>query len=112
MRTEKPWGYEELLINNGLYVIKELGIYEGHRISLQYHKIKHETWYILSGRGWVIIYGRMERYGDRLGKLCIYDIPPGTIHRVSAEEDLTRILEVSTPELDDVVRIEDDYGRV
>jgi len=109
IRIEKPWGYEKILFNVGKYVIKELGIREGCRISLQYHEIKHETWIIQSGEGWVRIDEKLSRYG--FGDSDIFDIPPGTIHRVSSDKGLTRIIEISTPELDDVKRLEDDYER-
>ena len=105
-RTEKPWGYELLITCNNQYACKILNVFKGHRLSLQYHKEKHETMYIYSGEGWITLDGVV----NRAGKGCICEIPPMTKHRVEAVTDMT-IFEASTPELDDVVRVEDDYGR-
>ena len=104
--TEKPWGREELLVS-APYVVKRLIVNEGHRISLQYHEKKHETWYVLEGFGIMLIGDKMLNYvpGD------MEVIEPGTVHRVTAVAGQTVLLEVSTTELDDVVRLEDDYGR-
>lgn len=106
--VDKPWGYEVVLVNNGRYVVKELGIRQDHRISLQYHKKKHETWFIWEGEGAVTIGGIMESYHP--GK--IFDIPSKTVHRIYSGKGLTKVIETSTPELNDIVRVEDDYGRV
>jgi len=106
-RTDKPWGYEELLTLNDIYAIKLLVINEGHCLSLQYHQLKRETWYILSGEGAATV-------GDKMFSIkpgMTIDLPPETVHRVFAGRSDVVIFEVSTPELDDVVRVEDDYGR-
>ena len=107
----KPWGKEELIEHNSRYVLKKLFMNKGHRCSLQYHKKKHETIYVLKGK--LKIY-----YGQTVDKLeqKIYlenetiSLEPGLIHRMEAVED-SIYLESSTPELDDVVRISDDYLR-
>ncbi len=102
----KPWGEERWLAHTDRYAAKLLIIRKGQRLSLQYHERKHETQYIQSGR---------VRYtlGDREliaepGTTIV--LPPGAIHRMEALEDAC-IFEVSTPDLDDVVRLDDDYGR-
>ncbi len=91
---------------------KILFVRAGHSLSLQYHEQKDESWYVESGRARLELGGT----GDAvLNEQVIapgeaYHYPPGTVHRVTAIEDTT-ILEVSTPQLDDVVRLEDAYGR-
>lgn len=102
----KPWGKEIWFANQPEYVGKILHINKGHRYSLQYHERKTETQYVLKGRVKFTM-GEEEvilNPGDKL------DVFPGTIHRAEALED-TEILEVSTNDLDDVVKLEDDYGR-
>ena len=111
-RVEKPWGWELIWAHTDAYVGKILFVRAGHSLSLQYHERKDESWYVESGRA------RLElgATGDPvLNEQVIapgeaYHYGPGTIHRVTAIEDTT-ILEVSTPHLDDVVRLEDAYGR-
>lgn len=106
-RTDKPWGYEELLSSNESYAMKKLVIKEGHRLSLQLHLHKRETWYIASGEGAATLGTTMFNLKpDR-----VVDIPAGTQHRVFAGKGDMVIIETSTPQLDDVVRIQDDYGR-
>ena len=110
-RVEKPWGYELHWALTDRYVGKVLHVHAGHALSLQYHNRKDETILLWAGRILMEIQEgpdlaqREMRPGDRL------HIPPGTIHRMTAVED-SDIIEVSTPELDDVVRLEDRYGRV
>ena len=109
-RVEKPWGYELIFAHTQRYAGKILFVRKGARLSHQYHRMKEEHFYIQSGTIEVTLGdGETERVltmhpGDKL------HIPPGTRHRVRGIED-TLIFEVSSPELDDVVRIEDDYGR-
>jgi mannose-6-phosphate isomerase len=111
-RVEKPWGWELIWAEADQYVGKLLFIRAGEALSLQYHELKHESWLIHEGRA------RLELGQADGGELEIVEVgpgdalryPPGTLHRVTALED-TLILEVSTPHLDDVVRIEDRYGR-
>ena len=111
-RVDKPWGYELHWALTDRYVGKVLHVKAGHALSLQYHVRKDETLLLWSGRilmevqepGQDLVKHEMQ-VGDRL------HITPGTIHRMTALED-SDIIEVSTPELDDVVRLEDRYGRV
>lgn len=102
----KPWGKEIWFAHTDKYAGKILEIKKGHRYSLQYHKRKLETQYILEGRIKMTC-GDKEIILNPGEKI---DIAPGTIHRAKGLED-SKILEVSTPDLDDVVKIEDDYGR-
>jgi len=110
-KMEKPWGGEELLAHTDRYALKRIHVKQGSRPSLQYHVRKSESLYLLSGRLRIEI-------GDSTDSLVVneirpgevVDVPPGKLHRVSALEDSV-IIEVSTPELDDVVRVEDDYDR-
>ncbi len=105
--VEKPWGREIWYAHTDRYAGKVLEVKAGHRLSLQKHQIKEETLYLLSGRV-KLTYGDRE-YDWRPGQFI--HIPPGTVHRFEAIEDAV-LLEVSTPHLDDVVRLEDDYRRV
>ena len=109
-RVEKPWGYELHWAKTDRYVGKVIHVNAGHALSLQYHNLKDETILLWSGR---------LRFEIREGKAArIWDMKPGervhvtakTVHRMTAVEDCD-IIEVSTPELDDVVRLEDRYGR-
>ena len=115
--VEKPWGFEKIWAKNEKYVGKILHINAGHQLSKQYHKIKDETIYILKGTLFLEIDGLQNSTQSRLKTIVLgadqsYRITPGTIHRFRAPEDEQVILiEVSTPELDDVIRLEDDYGR-
>jgi mannose-6-phosphate isomerase len=110
-KTEKPWGYELLFALTPHYAGKILFVKKGHRLSLQYHNEKDETLYIQEGKALLEI-------EDENGKLVRTEASPGIAfrllpkkkHRFQAIEDTT-FLEVSTPELDDVVRLDDDYGR-
>jgi mannose-6-phosphate isomerase-like protein (cupin superfamily) len=110
-RVEKPWGYELIWAHTERYVGKVLHVNAGHRLSLQYHVKKDETIHLWSGR-LTLVYdegrGMIER---ELQPGESYHIVPGTKHRMIAITDCD-ILEASTPELDDVVRLEDAYGRV
>ncbi len=106
---EKPWGSELLLRLTDSYAVKVLRLRAGCRLSLQYHRVKHETLQLASGRA------LLETHVD--GQITRHtmdqpvEVPPGTVHRVTALEDC-EILELSSTELDDVVRLEDDYGRI
>lgn len=107
----KPWGREIWFAHNNKYAGKILELKKNHRFSLQYHKIKEETQYLYSGK--VLFSYGMDQ--DNLTEIILkpgdkLDITPGMIHRAEALED-SQIFEVSTPELDDVVKITDDYGR-
>ena len=110
-KTEKPWGFELLLAHTPKYAGKLIFVRKGHRLSLQYHEKKDESIYIYAGKALLEIEtsdGHMVSTIVEPGQ-CIR-IPPLTRHRLQAVEDTT-LFEVSTPELDDVVRVEDDYGR-
>ena len=109
-RVEKPWGYELHWAKTDRYVGKLIHVNAGHALSLQYHNVKDETIYLHAGRLLFEIQegpNRIEREmrpGERV------HITPKTIHRMTAIED-SDIFEVSTPELNDVVRLKDNYGR-
>ena len=110
-KTEKPWGFELLFAHTPKYAGKLIFVKKGHRLSLQYHEKKDESIYIYEGKALVEIGGsdgRMESTMLQAGQFIW--IPPGTKHRIQAIEDTT-FFEVSTPELEDIKRIEDDYGR-
>jgi mannose-6-phosphate isomerase len=110
-RTEKPWGYELLFALTPQYAGKLIYINRGHRLSLQYHREKDETLYIYQGKAIVEVQGKDGEMvvSEVTGGHC-FRVPPNTRHRLKAIED-TVVFEVSTPELDDVQRIDDDYGR-
>lgn len=117
-KVEKPWGYEEIWAETDKYVGKILTILPGHRLSLQYHEKKEETIYVLEGmlKIW-------ESDDENTYKILnvggIYHVKPGQIHRFGAPlicnnvSNLAgcKLLEISTPEIDDVVRLKDDYKR-
>jgi len=109
-RVEKPWGYELHWAKTDRYVGKLIHVNAGHALSLQFHNLKDETMYLHAGR---LVFEIQE--GKELVKRDMHPgehvhITPKTIHRMTAVED-SDIFEVSTPELDDVVRLEDRYGR-
>ena len=106
----KPWGHETIWARTDQYVGKILHIKAGEALSVQYHKVKDETIYLLAGQ---LIYrvweGDTARDMDlRIGQA--FRITPGTIHQMEAVTDCD-VLEVSTPHLEDVVRLTDKYGR-
>ena len=111
-RVEKPWGWELIWAETDAYVGKLLFIRSGEALSLQYHQIKDEAWLVREGLARVELgvadEGGLDTIEIREGDALHY--PAGTLHRVTAVED-TLIVEVSTPQLDDVVRVEDRYGR-
>jgi mannose-6-phosphate isomerase len=111
-RVEKPWGWELIWAETDRYVGKILFVAAGQALSLQYHERKDESWYIQSGRAKLELgsSGNAVLNEVVIGQGEAFHYPPGTVHRVTALEDTT-ILEVSTPELDDVVRLADAYGR-
>jgi mannose-6-phosphate isomerase-like protein (cupin superfamily) len=108
MKTiEKPWGKEEWLILNDKYCLKKLYVSAGERLSLQYHEKKKETMFLELGQCRLLLNDEhITMIHDEP-----YTINPKDIHRVEALTDCI-ILEVSTPEVDDVVRLEDDYVRI
>lgn len=105
-RTDKPWGYEKILILTEMYSTKELYIKEGFRTSLHYHIEKDETMYILSGSGYIEFEDKKEYFS----KNDSIRIQPGVVHSIVATEN-TLLHEVSTPYLEDTVCIEDYYVR-
>jgi quercetin dioxygenase-like cupin family protein len=105
--VDKPWGREVIFAVEDKYVGKIIEVEKGKRYSLQYHKKKKETQYVLKGKIKLTLGDETQIIDE--GKS--FTVNPGTKHRVEALED-ARIIEVSTTELDDVVRLEDDYGRV
>ncbi len=109
-RVPKPWGYELIFAKTGRYVGKILHINRGECLSLQYHEMKEETLYVVRGELKLTIESDGDRRELALRSGQAFHIPPRLIHRMEAMED-TDVAEVSTPELDDVVRLEDRYGR-
>jgi mannose-6-phosphate isomerase-like protein (cupin superfamily) len=111
-RVEKPWGYELIWALTDLYCGKVLFVQAGASLSLQFHKEKDESWYVQSGRAKLELgdVGQGVLDEEVIGPGAAFHYVPGTVHRVTAIDDTT-ILEVSTPHLDDIVRLEDLYGR-
>jgi mannose-6-phosphate isomerase len=111
-KVEKPWGHELIWAKGDDYAGKVLFVKAGHALSLQFHRHKDESWYVLDGRAEFELgeAGQAVLQKEVLSSGVAFHLPPGTVHRVRAVEDTT-ILEVSTPQLDDVVRLEDEYGR-
>jgi mannose-6-phosphate isomerase-like protein (cupin superfamily) len=111
-KVEKPWGYELIWAHTDVYVGKVLFVKAGHSLSLQFHRQKDESWLVQSGRAKLELgdAGESVLRAEVIGAGAAFHYRPGTVHRVTAIEDTT-ILEVSTPHLDDVVRLEDAYGR-
>jgi mannose-6-phosphate isomerase-like protein (cupin superfamily) len=112
-RVEKPWGHELWWALTDRYVGKILHVRKGESISLQYHRVKDESILVQSGK--LLFETRPAgEEGDlrrlEMGPGDVAHVPPGTVHRMTGLEDCD-ILEVSTPEVDDVVRLEDRYGR-
>jgi len=110
--VEKPWGHEEIWAKTDRYVGKILTINPGHRLSLQYHEEKEETIYVLEG---VLVVWDSEdenTYSMHTTGSTVH-IKPNQVHRFGAApgETCVKLMEVSTPELDDVVRMQDDYSR-
>jgi mannose-6-phosphate isomerase len=109
-RVDKPWGYELVWARTDRYVGKILHVRAGHVLSLQYHNQKDETMHLLSGK--LIL---RTQQGDALVSRPFLagetvHIPPRLIHQIEAVVD-SDVLEASTPELDDLVRLQDRYGR-
>jgi mannose-6-phosphate isomerase len=110
-RVEKPWGYELIWAATDAYVGKLLHVEAGASLSLQYHEEKRETLHVLDGEIELLIgEDEADLREATVEPGTSIEVRPGTIHRITAVEDAD-VLEASTTELDDVVRIEDDYGR-
>jgi len=109
--VEKPWGHELIWALTDRYCGKILFVRGGESLSLQYHRERDESWYVIEGRA-MLEFGSVDgpRETVEIGPGDAFRFVPQTVHRVSAIAD-TRIFEVSTPELDDLVRLEDRYGR-
>ena len=110
-RVEKPWGWELVWAETEGYIGKLLFVRAGESLSLQYHEVKDESWLVHDGRARLEL-GEVdgERETVEIGPGDAYRFRPRTVHRVTAVED-TLVIEVSTPQLTDVVRLEDKYGR-
>ena len=112
-KIEKPWGWELIWAETDKYAGKILFIEEGHRLSLQYHEEKEETVYVLSGTLEVVFGSKEDALSSRmLVEGESFHVKPNTIHRFCAPNGDVKLVEVSTTELDDVVRLSDDYKRL
>ena len=111
-KVEKPWGYELIFAHTDRYVGKILHIGPGPALSLQYHRVKDETLHLLSGEYELEVEEEGGMVQRQMQPGDTYHIRPNTRHRMTTGETACDILEVSTPELEDVVRLEDRYGRV
>jgi mannose-6-phosphate isomerase-like protein (cupin superfamily) len=110
-RVVKPWGYELWYALTERYAGKVLHVERGHRLSLQFHERKDESCYLLSGRLLLVQGPSVEHLEERvLDTGAVWRNQPGDVHTIEALED-SDVLEVSTPDLDDVVRLTDNYGR-
>jgi mannose-6-phosphate isomerase len=112
-KVDKPWGHEEIITHTDKYIMKKVFIKAGHRLSKQFHLKKGETIYVEDG---VFLLDLSQEDGESniitLHKGGVWHIPPKTIHRFTTPENSSAtLIEVSTPELEDVVRLSDDYGR-
>lgn len=110
-RVEKPWGYELIFAHTGSYVGKLLHIEPGQALSLQYHERKDETFFVARGSIELQVEEEGRLVSRPLGEGESYHVVPPTRHRMIAGSDGCDLFEVSTPELEDVVRLEDRYGR-
>jgi mannose-6-phosphate isomerase len=109
-KVEKPWGYELIWARTDRYVGKILHVKAGHALSVQYHNVKDETMHVLSGE-LILRIGTREKLEERRFRAGeSVHITPLTVHQIEAVVD-TDVLEASTPELDDLVRLNDRYGR-
>lgn len=108
--VSKPWGYELRFARTARYAGKLLFIKAGNQLSLQYHQVKDESFYVQSGTLELVLGTGPDQRVIEIGAGGSHHIPPGTVHRFRAVTDCL-LFEVSTPELEDVVRLEDDYGR-
>ncbi len=110
IRVEKPWGYELWWARTERYVGKLLHVKAGAQLSLQYHVLKDETIHLWSGEMVLVLKDADRLVDHRMRAGDSYRVKPGTVHRMRAVTDCD-VLEASTPEVEDVVRVEDDYGR-
>ncbi len=110
-RVEKPWGFEVWFAQTDRYVGKVLHVNAGQQLSLQYHERKEETLYCLRGDARLVHEKDGELMEDVFRPGMSFHVSPGTKHRIKAGEEDCEILEASTSEIEDVVRLSDDYGR-
>ena len=108
-KIEKPWGYEVVWAKTDNYVAKFLHINPNSRLSLQYHEEKEETIYVMAGELVLQLGENSEPTLTSPGS--VIHVPPGKIHRFAAKEQAVMLCEVSTSQIDDVVRLRDDYER-
>ena len=111
-RVDKPWGHELIWALTDSYCGKVLFVRAGESLSLQFHREKDEAWLVQAGRARLELgdAGDSMLNEEIVGPGAAFHYPAGTVHRVTAIDDTT-IIEVSTPQLDDIVRLEDSYGR-
>lgn len=109
--VQKPWGHEEIWAETPKYVGKYLHIKAGHRLSRQYHERKEETIRVLSGKLILELGSGENMVFTSLSAGEVFHVTPLTVHRFGAGDESVVLVEVSTPELDDVIRIADDYSR-
>jgi mannose-6-phosphate isomerase len=110
-RVDKPWGYEIIWAETERYVGKILHIDAGQRLSRQYHERKDETFYVLKGTMTLEVGEPGAVRTEVMDEGASFHCTPRTVHRMIATSTAVDVIEVSTPELDDVVRLEDAYGR-
>ena len=107
-KINKPWGYELIWAETKNYIAKIIFINQGCRLSLQYHEKKEETVYVMEGT----LFNDDNHHQKEYSAGEYLHVPPGKIHRFCASKDSpVKLMEVSSNHLDDVIRIEDDYGR-
>lgn len=109
-RVDKPWGHELIWAHTDKYVGKILHVKAGHSLSRQYHKVKEETLLVQNGEMDLEVGTDENVKRVRMIPGDVFHVAPGVVHRMTAVTTLD-VIEVSTPELDDVVRLEDAYGR-
>ena len=109
-RVDKPWGYELRFVRTDRYAGKVLFVKAGSQLSLQFHERKDEAFFVQEGTLELVLGKGAEQQVVRMGPGQAHRIQPHTVHRFRAVTDVL-LFEVSTPELEDVVRLEDDYGR-
>ena len=111
MIIQKPWGSEEVIEINERYMMKKLTMRKDHRCSLQFHNFKKETIYVLSGQLRIYVGPSQQELTEKIyGPNESITLEPGVVHRMEGVED-SIYLEASTPEMDDVIRLSDDYNR-
>ncbi len=113
---QKPWGHEKILRKTNSYVVKEIYVKPNSRLSLQYHNKKIETIFLVEGEGWLETHQFHSVHGEQEVEfsMCLmepYYVGRGLKHRLFTLDKDCLVIEVSSTELDDVVRVEDDYGR-